>query len=143
MKKINVLFLLTLTILCSSCKKEKEDYRDVWTGSYDLAVTVFENYGDTASGCGDVGITTYPRGYLLYKAGMPENKLLLECDGYGLTYHVFTLADKNGTFISSQDGENYEKGYVKSDGTLFYEKQERVNEMNLVKTTIKGEKYPM
>lgn len=138
MKRINGLIIIVLISLCTACQKEKEDYRDTWAANYDITIIEYTDYGDTTSGCGDVEITFQTYGRIFYDNHINDNELVLEYNIYDRTYHIFKLDGKNGNFISSQDGENYEKGNISTDGTLFYEKRTRVNEQNIITTTIKG-----
>jgi len=131
-KLVGVIAVVAVVVV--SCKKDKKkDYRDVWVGIYDLEITGWIN---------TLGMTTFPKGEIYFDKNMQEDELGLKpapgYDDFGT--RIFKLADKNGTFVETTDGENYEKGSISSDGTLFYEKKERINSTTLNKITIEGKK---
>ena len=135
--KIGVIFFV---VGCAgfSCKKEEKvkDYREDWCGAYQLTITNYE--GNTPSTCG-LGISTFPTGGIYFDKSMKEDELGLRINGQSSS--VFKLADKNGKFVETDDGEgSYEKGYITSDGMLFYEKQTYQKGSRCYRTTIEGQK---
>ena len=138
-KVVKILTVVTLlTAVTVSCKEEEKekDYRDVWCGPYQLTVTEYE--GSTPTTCG-IGISTFPPGSIYYDKSMQEDVLGLRADGR--EFMLFKLTDKNGKFEGTDDGEgSYEKGYVTSDGVLFYEKQTYKKGSRCHITRIEGQK---
>ena len=130
-----VIACFAVFFVCISCEKEKEkNYRDAWCGAYQLTITNYE--GNTPTTCG-LGISTFPTGGIYYDKSMQEDELGLRINGHPSS--VFKLTDKNGKFVGTDDGNgNYEKGYMTSDGILFYEKQ--TYKGRCYRTTIEGEK---
>ena len=136
-KTVKILAIIALLMVVTiSCKEEeKEDYRDVWCGPYQLTVTEYE--GSSPTTCG-IGISTFPVGGIYYNKSMKEDVLGLRASSQ--PFMLFKLADKNGKFEGTDDGNgNYEKGYITSDGVLFYEKQTYKGSRCYI-TRIEGEK---
>ena len=67
----NTVTIVLLMVVVVSCKKKEEekDYRDVWCGSYRLAITEYN--GGSPSTCG-IGIITHPEGEIYYDKSMQE-----------------------------------------------------------------------
>ncbi|MDR1180891.1 MAG: hypothetical protein LBL13_02800 [Bacteroidales bacterium] len=132
MKKL--LYVIVVCCLYTSCKKEKEkDYRDAWCGYYDLTMTEYKGVGPL----GGLFMTTFSPGDVYYDKSKPEDELILKINDGGGKKIVFKLTDKEGNFVETKDGENYEKGYITSGGVLFYEKQ-IVGTRSFSKYTIDG-----
>ena len=123
---------LTVGCVCISCDKKEKDYREAWCGPYQLEITAYQ--GNSPSTCG-IGITTFPVGRIYYDKSMQEDELALK-----EPFLMFKLAGKTGTFVGETDdgNGNYEKGYITSDGVLFYEKQ--TYKGTCTRTTIEGKK---
>ena len=129
--------VMLLMLIIVSCKEEKEkDYRDVWCGPYQLTITEYE--GNTPTTCG-IGLATFPVGGISYNKSMQEDVLGLSISGY--PFLMFKLADKNGKFVGTDDGNgSYEKGSITIGGVLFYEKQTYKPGSPCYRTTIEGQK---